>query len=83
MENLGAVAYSRYTGFCEITDSDVLELHCTSNAYHVWHYLTGLITFVKIDHEIISTVILQMIEAGQLSVTGESMCISTGQLFKD
>ena len=28
MENLGAMAYSRYTGFCEITDRDVLELHC-------------------------------------------------------
>ena len=29
MENLGAMAYSRYTGFREITDRDVLELHCT------------------------------------------------------
>ena len=28
MENLGAMAYSRYTGFREITDHDVLELHC-------------------------------------------------------
>ena len=28
MENLGAMAYSRYTGFHEITDRDVLELHC-------------------------------------------------------
>ena len=28
MENLGAMAYSRYTGFREITDRDVLELHC-------------------------------------------------------
>ena len=27
-ENLGAMAYSRYTGFREITDRDVLELHC-------------------------------------------------------
>ena len=27
MENLGARAYSRYTGFREITDHDVLELH--------------------------------------------------------
>ena len=31
MENLGAMAYSRYTGFHEITDPDVLELHCISN----------------------------------------------------
>ena len=28
MENLGAMAYSRYTGFRKITDRDVLELHC-------------------------------------------------------
>ena len=28
MENLGAIADSRYTGFREITDCDVLELHC-------------------------------------------------------
>ena len=28
MENLGAMAYSPYTGFREITDRDVLELHC-------------------------------------------------------
>ena len=29
MENLGAMADSRYTGFREITDRYVLELHCT------------------------------------------------------
>ena len=29
MENLGAMADSRYTGFREITDRDVLELHCS------------------------------------------------------
>ena len=28
MENLGAMAYTRYTGFREITDRNVLELHC-------------------------------------------------------
>ena len=28
MENLGAMACSRYTGFRKITDRDVLELHC-------------------------------------------------------
>ena len=28
MENLGAIADSRYAGFREITDRDVLELHC-------------------------------------------------------
>ena len=31
MENLGAMAYSRYTGFREITDRDVLELYCIHN----------------------------------------------------
>ena len=31
MENLGAMAYSRYTGFPEITDRDVLELHGNNN----------------------------------------------------
>ena len=29
MENLGAIAESRYTGFREITDCNVLELHYT------------------------------------------------------
>ena len=29
MENLGAMAHSRYTGLREITDHDVLELHCS------------------------------------------------------
>ena len=28
MENLGAMAYWRYTGFREITDRDALELQC-------------------------------------------------------
>ena len=29
MENLGAIADSRYAGFREITDRNVLELHCS------------------------------------------------------
>ena len=28
MENLGAMADSRYTGFHEIMERDLLELHC-------------------------------------------------------
>ena len=32
MENFGAMAYSRYTGFRELTDHDVLELHCIESA---------------------------------------------------
>ena len=35
MDNLGAMAYSRYTGFHEITDRDVLELHC-NELYHYY-----------------------------------------------
>ena len=35
MENLGAMAFSRYTGFREITDHDLLELHCI-------HYFTNI-----------------------------------------
>ena len=31
LENLGTMAYPRYTGFREITDRDVLELHCNYN----------------------------------------------------
>ena len=31
MENLGAMAYLRYIGFREITDRNVLELHCIYN----------------------------------------------------
>ena len=33
MENLGAMAYLRYTGFREITDHNVLELHCISLSF--------------------------------------------------
>ena len=36
MENLGAMAYSRYTGFHEIMDRDVLELHCTYSKYSIF-----------------------------------------------
>ena len=31
-------------------------------------------SFVEIDHEIFSTVILRLIQEGQLSVSGERMC---------
>ena len=33
MENLGAMADPRYTGFHEITDRNVLELHCIIYIY--------------------------------------------------
>ena len=39
MENLGAMAYSRYTGFREITDRDVLELHCIY--IYIYIYISG------------------------------------------
>ena len=37
-------------------------------------------TFIEIDHEIFSVVILslQLIQEGQLSVSGKRMCTSTG-----
>ena len=43
------------------------------------------ITVVEIDHEIISTVILSLplIQEGQLSVIGESMCTSTGYPLRE
>ena len=34
MENLGAMAYSRYTGFREITHRNILELHCSHPIRH-------------------------------------------------
>ena len=47
MENLGAMVYSRYTGFREITDRDVLELHCIHFLFSV--YAIGpLCTFFKL-----------------------------------
>ena len=44
------------------------------------YFQLGYITFVEIDHEIISVDILPLllIQEGQLSVTDESMCTSTG-----
>ena len=36
MENLGAMADSRYTGFCEITDRDILDLYCIINLFKVY-----------------------------------------------
>ena len=41
---------------------------------------TGVGSFVEIDHEIFSTVILSLplIQEGQLSVSGERMCTSIG-----
>ena len=60
MENLGAMAYSRYTGFRKITDRDVLELHCISVAisslfilFEVlwqWHFL-GISIFQADDDD--------------------------------
>ena len=44
MENLGAMAYSRYTGFPEIMERDVLELHCN----YRWKYLLHLVKELRI-----------------------------------
>ena len=47
---------------------------------HKFKSQLGRITFLKIDLEIISMVLLPLllIQEGQLSVTDESMCTSTG-----
>ena len=54
MENLGAMAYSRYTGFREITDRDVLELHCSYNQKTIFSLpkqtLRGLNTLFIFGH---------------------------------
>ena len=44
MKNLGAMADSRYTGFREITDRDVLDLQCTYDKYGMLYVLfTGVV----------------------------------------
>ena len=50
------------------------------STYNVCFVCPNHITFMEIGHEIISTVIGPhlLIQEGQLSVTGESMCMSTG-----
>ena len=44
----------------------------------------GHITFVEIDHEIVSTVIphILLVQERQLSFTGESICTSTGEQLR-
>ena len=59
MENLGAIADSRYTGFREITDLDVLELHCSSvvcpsNLHVVECECIVPITFPNVTYSILS-----------------------------
>ena len=46
--------------------------------------LPGQQHFVEIDHEISSMTVvsLSLIQEGQLSVSGERMCTSTGQLLR-
>ena len=46
MENLGGMADSRYTGFREITDRDVLELHCIK-ASHIQHHTIPWIPSIR------------------------------------
>ena len=45
---------------------------------------TPIGSFIEIDHEIFSTVILShlLIQEGQLSVSGERMCTSTCHLLR-
>ena len=48
LENLGAMAYPRYTGFREITDRDVLELHCILFISD-WQELTECLNFMDLQ----------------------------------
>ena len=48
MENLGAMADSRYTGFREITDRDVLELHCIHcHLTHLWLLIKSIKSIIE------------------------------------
>ena len=49
-----------------------------------WTPLFRQRSFLEIDHEIFSTVILYLllIQEGQLSVSGERICTSTGKLLR-
>ena len=55
--------------------------HLTASRGHKFESQPGPITFVEIDHGSISRVILPLplIQEGHLSVTGESICTSTGE----
>ena len=66
-----AVAWS---DACLIGDHEVL----VSIPPQVWQH-----SYVEIDHEMFSTIILSLllIQEGQLSVSGERMCTSTGSPF--
>ena len=58
-----------------------MQLITHLTASHKFEFQLGHITFIEIDHEIISKVILSLLliqEGQQLSVTGESICTSTG-----
>ena len=74
--------YSRCTHSegSKVTDNTSIVMHCKANAISTlfersfrrsWQH-----SFVEIDHEIFSTVILSLplIQEGQLSVSGERMC---------
>ena len=48
MENLGAMANSGYTGFREITDRDVLELHCIYYLHIKCHFYVNFISDITV-----------------------------------
>ena len=52
MENLGAMADLRYTGFREITDRDILELHCIMHRLQISCSYLSLKTWVLIGKAI-------------------------------
>ena len=56
-------------------------MHLTGHGFNykrVWQHF-----FIEIDQEIFSTFILSLLQSqGQLSVSGERICTSTGQLLR-
>ena len=47
MENLGAMADSRYTGFREITDCNILDLYCRHTEQGLCHLLTESLDIIE------------------------------------
>ena len=85
----GPIQISKFPEPCHGNTVNLARLHSiVSSAYDCrspeLESQLGLIIFMEIEHEIISTAILTLlrIQEGQLSVTDESICTSTGYPFR-
>ena len=60
MENLGAMADLRYTGFREITDHDVLDLYCRKDQFLIFAFVENksVKTLILIERSFIKSFIL-------------------------